>query len=132
MAADTIVVVGGRILGKPADEAEAKEMLGLLSGRVHVVITAVCVAHPARNRYYARVVSTRVRFRAIGDEEIARYVASGEPMGKAGAYAIQGLGGLLVEGIEGDYSNVVGLPLGATLDLLEETLGIATADASGT
>ena len=132
LAADTIVVVGDRILGKPADEAEAKEMLRLLSGRVHVVITAVCVAHPARNRYYARVVSTRVRFRAISDEEIARYVASGEPMGKAGAYAIQGWGGLLVEGIEGDYSNVVGLPLGATLDLIEETLGIATADASGT
>jgi septum formation protein len=131
LAADTIVVCGKEILGKPADEAAAVQMLQKLSGRVHQVMTGVCVAHPARNRYYTKVVATRVRFRAIGDEEIQRYVASGEPFGKAGAYAIQGLGALLVAGIEGDYSNVVGLPLGATLDLLEETLGIATAGASG-
>jgi septum formation protein len=130
LAADTIVVVGKRILGKPGDEAEAIDMLQRLSGRAHVVITGVCVAHPARNRYYTKVVSTRVRFRAIGDEEIRRYVASGEPFGKAGGYAIQGIGALLIAGIEGDYSNVVGLPLGATLDLLEETLGIATAGSS--
>jgi MAF protein/D-tyrosyl-tRNA(Tyr) deacylase len=129
LAADTIVVAGTRILGKPGDEADAVEMLKLLSGRAHRVLTAVCVAHPARNRYYGRVVSTRVRFRAIGEEEIRRYVASGEPFGKAGAYAIQGLGALLVSGIDGDYSNVVGLPLGATLDLIEEVLDIATADA---
>jgi MAF protein/D-tyrosyl-tRNA(Tyr) deacylase len=131
LAADTIVVAGGKVLGKPGDEAEALGMLRALSGRVHVVMTAVCVAHPARNRYYTRVVSTRVRFRAVGDEEIRRYVRSGEPFGKAGAYAIQGLGALLVAGIEGDWSNVVGLPLGATLDLLEEVLDIATADAGG-
>jgi MAF protein/D-tyrosyl-tRNA(Tyr) deacylase len=130
LAADTIVVVGGRILGKPGDEAEAAAMLRLLSGRGHVVMTGVCVAHPARNRYYTRVVSTRVRFRGLGEEEIGRYVASGEPFGKAGAYAIQGLGGLLVAGIEGDYSNVVGLPLGATLDLLEETLSVATTSGA--
>lgn len=131
LSADTVVVVNGRILGKPGDEAEALEMLRLLSGRLHYVMTGVCVAHPARNRYYTRVVSTRVRFRTIGEEEIRRYVASGEPFGKAGGYAIQGRGALLVAGIEGDYTNVVGLPLGATLDLLEETLGIATAGASG-
>jgi len=131
LAADTIVVVDGRVLGKPGDDAEAVAMLRALSGRGHVVMTAVCVAHPARNRYYTRVVSTRVRFRGVGDDEIRRYVASGEPFGKAGGYAIQGLGALLVDGIEGDYSNVVGLPLGATLDLLEEVLDIATADTGG-
>jgi septum formation protein len=124
LAADTIVVLNGRILGKPADEDEAFAMLRALAGREHRVLTGVCVGHAARGRFETRVVSTAVRFRAVDDEELRRYVASGEPMGKAGAYAIQGRGGLLVAGIEGDYSNVVGLPLGATLDLLEETLGL--------
>jgi MAF protein/D-tyrosyl-tRNA(Tyr) deacylase len=122
LAADTIVVVEGRILGKPSDDADAARMLRELSGRTHTVMTAICVAHSARERLQQSVVSTRVRFRAITDDEIRRYVASGEPFGKAGAYAIQGLGGLLVAGIEGDYSNVVGLPLGATLDLMESLL----------
>lgn len=124
LAADTIVVRDGHILGKPGDEDEALEMLRSLAGREHRVLTGVCVGHAARARFETRVVSTTVRFRAVDDGELRRYVASGEPMGKAGAYAIQGRGGLLVAGIEGDYSNVVGLPLGATLDLLEETLGL--------
>lgn len=124
LAADTIVVLGDRILGKPGDEDEAFEMLRSLAGREHRVLTAVCVGHAARARFETRVVSTSVRFRPVDDEELRRYVSSGEPMGKAGAYAIQGRGGLLVAGIEGDYSNVVGLPLGATLDLLEDTVGL--------
>ncbi len=122
LAADTIVVVDGRILGKPSDDADAIRMLRELSGRTHTVMTAVCVARAARGLLHQRVVSTHVRFRSLTDDEIRRYVASGEPLGKAGAYAIQGLGALLVAGIDGDYSNVVGLPLGATLDLVESLL----------
>jgi MAF protein/D-tyrosyl-tRNA(Tyr) deacylase len=127
LAADTVVVVDQRILGKPGDAGEAAGMLRLLRGREHRVITGLCVAHPVRDVYRQRAVSTTVRFHDLDDEAIDRYVATGEPFGKAGAYAIQGLGGLLVAGIEGDYTNVVGLPLGATLDLLEEVLGAAPA-----
>jgi len=86
----------------------------------------VCVAHPGRDVYLTRTVTTHVTFRDIGDEEISRYVETKEPFGKAGAYAIQGLGGLLVAGIRGDYTNVVGLPLGVTLDLLEEVLDVSS------
>lgn len=122
IAADTIVVLDDTPFGKPADEDDAVRMLRALSGREHRVVTAVCVAHPARGIRRTQSVSTSVRFRAVGDAEIRRYVATKEPFGKAGAYAIQGLGALLVAGIEGDYSNVVGLPLGVTLDLFEEVL----------
>ena len=122
LGADTIVVVGERVLGKPRDEAEALEMLRALAGREHSVLTGVCVVNAATGSVASRVVATRVRFHAASDEELRRYVASGEPLGRAGAYAIQGYGGLLVAGIDGDYSNVVGLPLGATLDLLAEAL----------
>jgi MAF protein/D-tyrosyl-tRNA(Tyr) deacylase len=120
LAADTIVALEKHVLGKPADEADAIRMLSELSGKEHTVVTGVCAALAPSGVCRTRVVSTRVRFREMGTEEIRRYVATGEPLGKAGAYAIQGLGGLLVSGIDGDYSNVVGLPLGATLDLLEE------------
>ncbi len=123
LAADTIVVRDGRVFGKPADREEAIRMLRALAGGAHEVVTGVCVAHRARDLSLCRTVRTRVVFRAIRDEEIRRYVDTGEPFGKAGAYAIQGLGGLLVSGIDGDYSNVVGLPLGTTLDLLEEATG---------
>ncbi|MBZ0266975.1 Maf family protein, partial [bacterium] len=86
---------------------------------------------PGRDSYVTRAVSTHVKFHDVTDEEIARYVATKEPFGKAGAYAIQGLGGLLVESIRGDYTNVVGLPLGATMDLLEEVLGLSAATPPG-
>ena len=122
LAADTLVVKDGRVYGKPADDDDAIRILRELSGSEHQVITGVCVAHAARRSYRTRTVATTVRFRAIGEEEIRRYVHTGEPYGKAGAYAIQGLGALLVAGIRGDYSNVVGLPMGATLDLIEEIL----------
>jgi MAF protein/D-tyrosyl-tRNA(Tyr) deacylase len=120
VAADTIVVLGERVYGKPRSEKEAVRMLTELSGREHVVHTGVCVAAPGAERFHSTVVSTRVRFHALPADEIRRYVATGEPMDKAGAYAIQGRGALLVAGIDGDWSNVVGLPLGATVDLLEE------------
>jgi D-tyrosyl-tRNA(Tyr) deacylase len=123
LAADTIVELENRVFGKPVGEEDAIRMLRELSGREHRVVTGVCAAHVPHGKYHTRVVCTRVRFRNAEAEEIRRYVETGEPFGKAGAYAIQGLGGLLVAGIEGDYSNVVGLPLGATLDLLEEIVG---------
>lgn len=125
LAADTVVVLDRLILGKPGDIAEAEGMLRLLRGKEHRVITGVCVAHPGRDCYLTRAVSTLVKFHDVSDEEIARYVSTKEPFGKAGAYAIQGLGGLLVESIRGDYTNVVGLPLGVTMDLLEEVLGLS-------
>ena len=118
LAADTIVVLDGVIYGKPADEADAVRMLGELSGRTHTVYTAVCVGDAGTGKLASRVVATKVTFRPFDEAERRRYVATGEPLDRAGAYAIQGIGGVLVSGIEGDYTNVVGLPVGATLDLL--------------
>ena len=109
IAADTIVVLEDRILGKPHTEAEAKAMLRSLSGRHHTVMTAFSLWK--NGTADTHVEKTHVHFRELTDEEIAAYVATGSPMDKAGAYGIQGYGALLVEGIEGDYSNVVGLPV---------------------
>jgi septum formation protein len=120
LGADTIVVREGRIYGKPTDRKDAIRMLEELCGREHLVYTGVCVLDAAGGPARLRTVVTRVRLHELTKDEIQRYVDSGEPMGKAGAYAIQGCGRLLVSGIEGDYSNVVGLPLGATLDLIAE------------
>lgn len=116
LTADTVVVLEGRILGKPHSEAEAKAMLRALSGREHAVFTAFTLLPvPAREEDAAPAVTecekTAVRFRALTESEIAAYTASGEPMDKAGAYGIQGKGGMLVESITGDYFTVVGLPL---------------------
>ncbi len=115
IAADTIVVVDGDILGKPRDAADAQAMLRRLSGRTHEVFTAVAVAREARTE--SAVVRVPVRFRALDDDTIARYVATGEPMDKAGAYGIQGYGATIVEHIEGDYFAVMGLPLGTVVEL---------------
>ena len=109
IAADTIVVMNGAILGKPSDEAHATEMLSRLSDKVHEVITGVCVVKDAASRVFS--VSTEVRFRRLTQEEIAAYVSSGCPMDKAGAYAIQGGAAHMVRAINGSYTNVVGLPL---------------------
>lgn len=109
IGADTIVELGGVILGKPADPEEAAGMLRALSGQEHRVYTGVAVAHGGRTLCEAE--RTRVFFREMTDREIRAYVASGEPLDKAGAYGYQGLAGLFVERIEGDYFNVVGLPL---------------------
>jgi septum formation protein len=109
IAADTIVVQGGNILGKPSDEAHATEMLSNLSGKTHEVITGVCVGKNAVSRVFS--VSTEVVFRELTQAEIADYVSSGCPMDKAGAYAIQGGAAHMVCAINGSYTNVVGLPL---------------------
>ena len=111
IAADTMVFLGAERLGKPRDEQDALRMLRELSGARHTVCTGVTVRRGAQLECFT--VSTAVRFRRASDEELQRYVATGEPLDKAGAYGIQGLGALFVEGIEGDYFNVVGLPIEA-------------------
>ncbi len=118
LAADTIVELDGELLGKPRAAEEAAAMLRRLSGRRHTVSTGVAVADADRDTLAHEVVTTAVSFRRLSDDEIDWYVASGEPMDKAGAYAIQGLGSFFVEGIDGNYSNVVGLPVPAVHALL--------------
>ena len=109
IAADTVVWIDGRILGKPHSEEEAGRMLRRLSGASHQVYTGVCVQKGGETLLECEV--STVRFRPLTEEEIAAYVRSGEPMDKAGAYGAQGLGALFVQGIEGDFFNVMGLPL---------------------
>jgi len=109
IAADTVVAIDGRVLGKPRDEAQAFEMLRALSGRQHTVYTGVTVCQ--NGRVVTGHEATRVQFRPLSEGEIGAYIATGEPMDKAGAYGIQGRGAVLVEGIRGDYFNVMGLPL---------------------
>jgi septum formation protein len=118
LAADTVVALDGTILTKAWSEPEAIAMLRRLSGRTHYVHTAVALV--AAGIEHETIVTTEVRFRTLGDAEIRRYVASGEPMDKAGAYGIQGDGGALVAEVRGSYTNVVGLPLEETLALLEK------------
>lgn len=123
LAADTTVILGDEILGKPADAAEAARMLRRLSGALHEVHTAIVLALPradgAAQPLQTDVSRTTVRFKQLSEAEIAAYCASGEPMGKAGAYGIQGRAALFVEYISGSYSGVVGLPLCETGRLLE-------------
>jgi len=116
IAADTIVVIDGKVLGKPKDEADAARMLKMLSGRRHVVMTAVAVAY--RGQTVSNIERVSVNFRELGDDEIARYIATGEPMDKAGAYGIQGYGATIVRRIEGDYFAVMGLSLVRLVELL--------------
>lgn len=120
IGADTIVVCDGRVLGKPADESDAVRLLAALSGRTHVVITGVGICEAGSGRRRVAAAETKVTFRPLERDEIERYVATGEPMDKAGAYGIQGKGALLVQGIVGDYFNVVGLPLGLLASMLRE------------
>ena len=117
LAADTTVVLRGEIFEKPSTPAEAEAMLGRLQGRTHRVMTAVAVALDGRLEHALDV--TEVTFRRLSGDAIAAYVATGEPMDKAGAYAIQGKGAALVEGIRGDFFGVMGLPLRLALELLE-------------
>lgn len=116
LAADTTVSAGRRILGKPADEAEAVGFLTLLSGRRHRVTTAVALRRG--ERLWSRRVETQVKMKRLSDHELSAYLRSGEWRGKAGGYAIQGLGAALIPSINGSYTNVVGLPLTETLNLL--------------
>ncbi|WP_420234302.1 Maf family protein [Pseudomonas sp. ABY48] len=116
LGADTAVVLDGRILGKPVDQADSMTMLLSLSGREHEVLTAIALLDGQRCE--SRVVRSLVRFRSITEQEAAAYWASGEPRDKAGGYGIQGLGAVFVAGLEGSYSAVVGLPLCETAELL--------------
>ncbi len=117
ISADTAVSIGGEILGKPKDHEDAKRMLTLLSGKMHSVFTGVCV------RKGEKIISfcekSDVYFKELSKKEIENYIESGEPFGKAGAYAIQGLGALLVSKISGDYLNIVGLPMARLYDVLK-------------
>lgn len=119
IGSDTTVVLGNRILGKPATADEAEDMLTRLSGKPHRVLTAVAVAFGSQCQ--VELVETRVQFRSLGREEIDAYIATGEPMDKAGGYGIQGRGGIFVARIEGSYSSVVGLPLDETSRMLAQT-----------
>ena len=118
LGADTAVVLDGEVLGKPRDPADARRMLRALSGTRHDVLTAVCVRRGAIRLELDAVVATAVRFAPLPPAAIEWYVATGEPLDKAGAYAIQGAGGAFVLGVEGSVSNVVGLPLAETAALL--------------
>jgi septum formation protein len=122
LGADTVVVKGGRVLGKPRDEAEAAAMLRFLSGGPHEVVTGVFVLDTRSGRSSSGVETSRVFFRDLSDAEISGYVATGEPLDKAGAYGVQGIGGVLVERVEGCYFNVVGLPLVRTRAVLRSLL----------
>ncbi|PIE20226.1 MAG: septum formation inhibitor Maf [Proteobacteria bacterium] len=120
IGADTVVVLGDRILGKPKDTAEASEMLHRLSGSTHRVITGFCIHDLRKNKEGIQAVATEVRFKRISSTEIEKYIAVGESMDKAGAYAVQGVGAYLIDSITGSYTNVVGLPLCQTIEMMEE------------
>ena len=119
---DTDVALDGRLLGKPGTEEEAAEYLTSLSGRQHEVLSGLVIRGPATDEERSALASSAVDFRAVPDAERARYVASGEWRGRAGGYAIQGLGATLVAAVEGDLSNVIGLPLSALLELAPELI----------
>ena len=120
VAADTDVVLNGKILGKPKNKKEAKRILKDLSGKEHRVITGLAVIDAKTKKILQDTVVTKVKFRKLNNELIEKYIASGGPLDKAGAYGIQGRAALLVESIKGDYFNVVGLPLNALNQLLEK------------
>lgn len=118
IGADTVVLIDGQLLGKPTDECEAARMLRMLAGRTHSVLTGVAVLDPATGPCASGVEISDVTFTAMNDEWIEAYVRTGEPMDKAGAYAVQGLGSVFIQRVEGCYFNVVGLPLSLLARLL--------------
>ena len=120
IAADTIGVIGKKLLGKPHTADEARKMLAQISGKSHEVITGFTVLDTASNKVFSGTVNTKVYIKKLTGQEIAAYVRTGEPLDKAGAYGIQGLGAVIVEKIEGDYYNVMGLPLNALTNALKE------------
>ena len=120
IAADTFIVFRGKIMGKPGTEAEARKMLMMLRGKPHSVITGFTILDTDENKILTKSVETVVHIKNLTSGEIEAYVKSGEPLDKAGAYAIQGLGSVIVERIEGDYFNVIGLPLSALAEGLKE------------
>ena len=118
IGSDTVVIIDGEILGKPSDEKDAESMLRKLSGQVHTVVTGVCLSMNGRSESFSK--ETKVRFYPLTDKEILDYIATQEPMDKAGAYGIQGFGSVLIEGIEGDFFNVMGLPVASLKRKIEE------------
>lgn len=124
ISADTIVTFDGEILGKPKDEQDAFNMLKRLSGRTHAVYTGYCVMRMRDGKTVCDRVRTEVTFKSLSDEKIWSYIKSGEPMDKAGSYGIQGKGSVLVGDISGDYFNVVGLPVSALSDTLENEFDV--------
>lgn len=125
IAADTVVVNNGRILGKPGDAQEAFDMLSALSGHGHMVYTGCCVMRIRDGKTVCRCSSAEVYFKELSEDRIWRYIATGEPADKAGAYGIQGLGGTLAERIDGDYQSIVGLSVSALADMLEDEFDIS-------
>lgn len=123
LGADTVVAVGGMILGKPRDEADARRMLAMLSGREHAVVTGCCLIGPDGEVAWELAPVSKVTFARLTEEAMAAYAATGEPLDKAGSYAIQGLGAFMIAGIEGSYTNVVGLPLAEVVEILR-TYGV--------
>ncbi|MEO6982592.1 MAG: Maf family protein, partial [Edaphobacter sp.] len=128
LGADTCVVCDGQILGKPADTADARRMLELLSGRTHAVLTGIAAV--TRKGAVRGLEITQVTFNCLQDDEIAQYITSGEPLGKAGSYAIQGYAARWIPRIEGCYFNVVGLPIAHTIALLAEARAATASDAA--
>jgi septum formation protein len=120
IAADTFILFRGKLLGKPHTAQEATRMLGMLNGKTHSVITGFTVLDTKTGKKISKSVETKVRFRKMTADELASYVRTGEPLDKAGGYAIQGLGALLVKEIEGDYFNVIGLPLSSLAAMLKK------------
>ncbi|MFW5986785.1 MAG: Maf family nucleotide pyrophosphatase [Methanohalophilus sp.] len=132
IAADTGISCGGKFLGKPADKEDAISMLGMMSGRAVEVLTGIVVIDSENGIEESDIISTQIEMTHLSREEIIAYVKTGEPMGKAGAFAIQGLGAVLVEKLEGDFFNVVGLPLFRLSQMLKNTgvdvFGLMQAD----
>jgi septum formation protein len=120
IAADTVGVLNGKILGKPHSAEQARAMLQSMSGKSHQVITGLTVIDTINHKYITRVIESQVYFKKLSQSEIDSYVKTGEPLDKAGAYAIQGLGSIIVEKIVGDYYNVMGLPLNVLAESLKE------------
>jgi septum formation protein len=120
IAADTIVVLRGRVFGKPSDREEAKKMLSFFSGKTHSVITGFTIIDTASKKELSGSIRSKVFFKRLTEDEIEAYIGSGEPLDKAGAYGIQGLGAVLIKRIEGDFFNVMGLPLNALAESLKK------------
>jgi len=126
LGADTMVLIDGQVLGKPEALYEARKMLERLNGKVHQVITGFCLISPAREVAHQEAVTTQVQFKELSANEIESYINTGEPLGKAGGYAIQGIGAFMVESISGSYTNVVGLPL---CSLIKALIAVGAIDS---
>ena len=120
IGADTIVFIDNQILGKPSDINEARKMLNLLSGRYHTVVTAFCILNVSTGKTVKKAVESKVKIKKLADKEIEDYLKTGEPLDKAGAYAVQGVGNFMIEEIGGSYTNVVGLPTEELKDALKK------------